>query len=293
MSGAGDSGCAGGSGGAGTGGSKPIRAALIDLNGTLHVGVAATPGSQAALQQLRDAGVAACFVTNTTKDTIGNLLALVQSLGFAIEQREVFSSLTATRRLLERRSLRPFLLLHPKALPDFEGIPTDNPNCVVVGLAKEAFTYENLNRAFRILLTNPDAPLIAVHKGRLFKEPDGLSLGPGPFVLALEHASGRTAEVVGKPQASFFQTALDQLGCPPEEAVMIGDNVRDDVGGAQAAGLRGLLVQTGKYRAGDEATIDPPPAATVPDFAAAVQWILQHNRAAAAGAANNETRDSG
>lgn len=42
---------------------------------------------------------------------------------------QVFSSLTATRRLIEERRLRPFLLLHPKALPDFEGLPTDSPNC--------------------------------------------------------------------------------------------------------------------------------------------------------------------
>lgn len=46
---------------------------------------------------------------------------------------QVFSSLTATRRLLEERGLRPFLLLHPKALPDFEGIPTHNPNCGTTG----------------------------------------------------------------------------------------------------------------------------------------------------------------
>lgn len=60
-----------------------IQAALIDLNGTLHVGDAAIPGAKAALQRLRDAGVAARFVTNTAKDTIDNLLALVQRLGFA------------------------------------------------------------------------------------------------------------------------------------------------------------------------------------------------------------------
>ncbi|KAL4442466.1 hypothetical protein ABPG77_005050 [Micractinium sp. CCAP 211/92] len=258
-----------------------IQAALIDLNGTLHVGDATTPGAQAALQRLRDAGVAARFVTNTTKDTIGNLLTLVQSLGFAIQREEVFSSLTATRRLLEERGVRPFLLLHPKALPDFEGIPTDRPNAVVVGLAKEAFSYENMNTAFRILLHDPDAPLIAIHKGRVFKEPDGLSLGPGPFVLALEHATGRTAQVVGKPEASFFRLALDSLGCQPQEAVMVGDDVRDDVGGAQAAGLRGILVQTGKYRPGDETSAGVQPAATVPDFAAAVNWILQQNAASA------------
>ena len=42
---------------------------------------------------------------------------------------QVFSSLTATRKFLEEGGLRPFLLLHPQALPDFAGIPTDNPNC--------------------------------------------------------------------------------------------------------------------------------------------------------------------
>jgi ribonucleotide monophosphatase NagD (HAD superfamily) len=107
---------------------------------------------------------------------------------------QVFSSLTATRRLLEARRLRPFLLMHPAALPDFEGLPTADPNCVVVGLAKEAFSYKNMNKAFRLLL-EPGTQLIAVHKGRVFKEADGLSLGPGPFVLALEHASRKAATV--------------------------------------------------------------------------------------------------
>lgn len=59
--------------------------------------------------------------------------------------------------------------------------------------------------------------------------------------------------------------------------------MRDDVGGAQAAGLRGILVQTGKYRPGDEASAGVQPAATVADFAAAVDWILAQNAAAAGG----------
>ena len=65
--------------------------------------------------------------------------------------------------------------MHPNALPDFAGLATDDPNCgglslrasaaslgaqlpslrlvaVVVGLAKENFSYSNMNRAFRILL---------------------------------------------------------------------------------------------------------------------------------------------
>lgn len=55
--------------------------------------------------------------------------------------------------------------------------------------------------------------------------------------------------------------------------------MRDDVGGAQAAGLHGILVQTGKYRPGDEAAAGVQPTATLSNFAAAVDWILEHNAA--------------
>lgn len=72
-------------------------------------------------------------------------------------------------------------------------------------------------RAFRILLDNPEAQLIAIHKGRIFKEPDGLSLGPGPFVLALEHATGKTAQVgvpaVGRVQGRGGGQQANMQGC--------------------------------------------------------------------------------
>ena len=73
----------------------------------------------------------------------------------------------------------------------------------------------------RLLLQG--CPLIAIHKVRYYKRGDGLALGPGPFVSALEYASDTRAEVVGKPEPMFFQQALQDLGCAAENAVMIGD----------------------------------------------------------------------
>ena len=73
----------------------------------------------------------------------------------------------------------------------------------------------------RLLLEG--CPLIAIHKVRYYKRGDGLALGPGPFVTALEFASDVKAEVVGKPQPSFFQQALEEIGCDAHSAVMIGD----------------------------------------------------------------------
>lgn len=50
--------------------------------------------------------------------------------------------------------------------------------------------------------------------------------------------------------------------------------MKDDVAGAQAAGIKGILVQTGKYRTGDEKTITPGPTKVCSSFVQAVESIL-------------------
>ena len=69
-------------------------------------------------------------------------------------------------------------------------------------------------------------------------------------MAALEYASGKPALVVGKPERAFFDLALADLGLPPESVAMVGDDPGLDVAGAQAAGLRGILVETGRYQPG-------------------------------------------
>ena len=57
--------------------------------------------------------------------------------------------------------------------------------------------------------------------------------------------------VLGKPADAFFNAALDILDSKAETTVMIGDDIRGDVEGAQKAGLHAVLVRTGKYRDSD------------------------------------------
>lgn len=111
------------------------------------------------------------------------------------------------------------------------------------------FTYEHLNTAFRILLpsdSSPPKPLIATHRAKYVRtaakegtsEHDTLSLGPGPFVAALEAATGVHAETVGKPGRTFFETVIGSFGFQTQVAheggriVIIGDDVETDLGGA-------------------------------------------------------------
>ena len=93
--------------------------------------------------------------------------------------------------------------------------------------------------------------LIALGMTRFYQAQDGLRLDVAPFIAALEHAAGKQALVFGKPAAPFFSAAVEKLHMAPHEIAMIGDSIETDVAGAQASGLRTVLVRTGKFRQED------------------------------------------
>ena len=85
---------------------------------------------------------------------------------------------------------------------------------------------------------------------RYFQEEDGLSLDVGPFVTAIEFATHTQAMVLDKPASEFFLRASANLGCPPNEVVMVGDDVFTDAEGALISGFQVIPVQTGKIPGG-------------------------------------------
>ena len=151
------------------------------------------------------------------------------------------------------------------------------------------------------MIVNNDAALIGIHKARYYQRKDGLALGPGAFIAGLEYSTGKRADIVGKPSDDFFLASISAWSdhVQPSECVMIGDvrafyllfskkkgiisillslkDALDDVDGAQRAGMRGILVRTGKYRSGDESRLPesrPPPLHVADTFAHAVNFIL-------------------
>ncbi|MGD9664474.1 MAG: TIGR01458 family HAD-type hydrolase [Novosphingobium sp.] len=250
-----------------------LRLALLDLGGVVYVGDSPLPGAVAAVRRLRDAGLAVRFLTNTTRKPHAAVLADLRVMGLDVAADELFTPSLAARQVITAHGYSPRLLVHPALRDDFDGLPEGGRRAVVVGDAGEYFTYDAMNAAFREL--DNGAALLALANNRSFRDADGaLSLDAGPFVAALTFASGVEPVVLGKPSGDFFGAALDSAGCAADEAFMVGDDVENDIGGALAAGLSGVLVRTGKYRPGDERTIAPSPTAVVDDLAAAVNWAL-------------------
>jgi phospholysine phosphohistidine inorganic pyrophosphate phosphatase len=231
-----------------------VRGLLVDLDGTLYVGDEPVGGAREAIGRLKASGVALRYVTNTTRKPRREVSEHLISLGFAVDVAEIFTPARAAAGLIGEKTCFP--LVDESLLEDLGGITLTEyqPDHVLVGDLGEGFTYARLNAAFRYLMG--DADLIALQRNRYWRTDDGLALDAGPFVAALEYASGKSATVLGKPERGFFQLALDDLGLRAHEVAMAGDDAEADVAGAQASGLQGIQVKTGKYRPGAEGEPD-------------------------------------
>lgn len=250
-----------------------FKGALIDLGGVVYVGTTPLAGAVEAIARLHKAKLPVRFLTNTTRTPFKTLQGQLKRMGLAVAAEELLTPALAARRIIEAEGLQPHFLIHPALHADFKGLAPGKQEAVVIGDAGAKFTYPALNAAFRAL--NRGATFLALANNRSFRDADGqLSLDAGPFVAALSFASGREPRVLGKPSPDFFEAGLKALGCRAEEAVMIGDDVEGDVAGAMAAGIAGVLVRTGKYETGAEASITPPPTFLAEDLAAAVDWTL-------------------
>ncbi|XP_034050272.1 phospholysine phosphohistidine inorganic pyrophosphate phosphatase [Thalassophryne amazonica] len=261
---------------------KRLKGVILDLCGVLYDsgegdGVAIA-GSVDAVKKLKSSDLKLRFCTNETQATREKFVAKLQRLGFDISVSEVFSPAPAVIAVLKERGLRPHLLVYDGLLPEFDIVDQTNPNCVVIGDAAEKFSYQNLNDAFRVLIDLEKPVLFSLGKGRYYKETDGLKLDVGVYMKALEYACDLEAEVIGKPSQSFFQGVLNDMGLQPHEALMIGDDLVNDVGGAQHCGMKGIQVRTGKYRPSDERHPAVTADGTVDNLAQAVDMILDHRR---------------
>lgn len=241
-----------------------MTALLIDLDGVLYEGETAVDGAQDAVSALRDRGIPQLFLTNTTSRPRSAIVEKLAGMGLDVAPDSLLTPPVAAARWLWRHASGAVaLFVDPATAGDFGDLPVAEKDdadvgAVVIGDYGERWTFAELNRAFRYLMSKPQPALVALGMTRYWKAEDGLRLDTAPFVVALAHASGAEPVVLGKPATAFFETALEMLDVEADDAIMIGDDIMGDVGGAQDAGIRAVLVRTGKFDKGDlDGDIEP------------------------------------
>jgi HAD superfamily hydrolase (TIGR01458 family) len=244
-----------------------VRALLLDLDGVIVRAGEAVPGSVEAIRALEERRIPYRIVTNTSLVSRASLSRWAAKLGKEIPPERFQSALSASAAF----ALRAFpgeplyILASDDARTEFAGqrllshseagASGARAAAVIVGDSPEELSYENLNRAFRLVRNG--ARLIGMHRNPWWLTPEGPTMDSGAYVTALEFAAAARALVIGKPAPAFFSLAVDGLRrdvrergarrLRRNEIAMVGDDIRTDVLAGRRAGLRGVFVLSGKH----------------------------------------------
>ncbi len=257
-----------------------VRALILDADGVLLYAGKPLPGAVAALLRLEAVSIPYRVVTNYSSAHRRSLAAGVsRSFGIAVDPARLITAASAAAGYTARhhRGEPLFVLASPDALREWEGQHTLTPDeaerdtagirAVVIGDAGDDLSFRNLNIAFRAIRAG--AAFVAMHRNPWWVTAQGVTLDAGALVAGLEYSLERRAIVSGKPSQVVFREAAAALaeeiasaGPGPRlrlrDIAMVGDDLQTDVAGAHRAGLRGILVLSGKT---DSAMVEAAAAA--------------------------------
>lgn len=241
---------------------------LFDIDGVLVTSWEPLPGGAETLAWVREQGVRRAFLTNTTSKTAAQIAQALGAAGLDVDVSEIVTAARLTGEYLRTRygGRRVHVLTDGPEddLGDgFETVDAD-PDVVVLGGAGPAFTHDALSRVFEFLLAG--VPVVAMHRSMAWATAQGQRIDTGLYLEGLCRATGVTPTVIGKPSPVGFRTAADLMGLDPSAVVMVGDDVRADVLAGQVAGMRGVLVRTGKFRQAALDAVESDEFGLVPDY---------------------------
>jgi HAD superfamily hydrolase (TIGR01450 family) len=276
-----------------------VRAFVLDADGVLMLKGAPIAGAAEAISNLRRRGLPYRVVTNYSSAHRSSLAAaFAKATGLEVAGEEIITAASAAAAYTARRHPgAPLLVLAaPDARREWAGQELVTPAeadarphpvaAVVIGDAGDDLSFGNLDIAFRQLRAG--AEFVAMHRNPWWMTPKGFTLDAGAIVAGLEFALGRKAVICGKPSPVVFRQALAALrsqaaGGPRPlghrdiggtagprllagDVVMVGDDPRADIAAARRAGLRGVLVLTGKTTAEEARAAGLAPASIAADL---------------------------
>ena len=226
---------------------------ILDLDGCVWIGDEPTPRAVEALGTLRDAGKSVVYATNDPRSATEDYVARLWKIGVRASLGDVVTVGGALQHLLaETRSGRTAFVVGTDALMRhvtdaglrvLNGTDLASRAEVVVVGGTEDLVYNDLR--FASLAVRRGADFLATARDPTYPQPDGLWPGTGALLAAIEVASERKAEIVGKPEPQLMLTALDRFDGEDGRTLVVGDRVDTDLAAAAAAELDAALVLSG------------------------------------------------
>ena len=228
-----------------------VKAVLLDIEGTLYSNGTWLPNAIEVIQWLIANNILFRFVTNKTTIPRKSIGQIFHQDELDIPDALIIKPAYSANKWFQDKSTERgvFALVHPEIIVDLANINIVNHSdvdYVIVGNMDDRWTIEGLNMALRALENG--AILTSLEMNKYWLAQDGLRLLAGPFVKALEYASGSKCEIVfGKPSSLLFHAILDELNLHPSNVLMVGDDLEADIIGARALDMQALLVKTGSF----------------------------------------------
>lgn len=221
-----------------------IRGILFDLDGTVYRGCEAIPGASELITRLRREGRKCLFVTNRSNRTPAEVASQLKGYGISCDAEDVLTSAQATVQYLKKgrlfyvgeKGLREAILAGQLEITDC------SPDYVVVSFDR-SISYEKIAKASQLI--REGARFIATNSDPVLCTDQGFVPGTGAIVAAIAAASDVEPVFIGKPHTIMIEMAIERLGLPKAEIVIVGDNLNSDIRAGENAGVATILVLTG------------------------------------------------
>lgn len=254
--------------------SDRFDALVCDMDGVLYRGDQVVPGAPQAVARMRETGMRVVFCTNNSRSTVAEYLDKLSGMGFEASRDELITSAIVTIEELRRRSFEgnsAYVVggagideaLRSEGIDIIEGEEGATVDLVVVGWDR-GFTWDKMRIAADAVRSG--ATFIATNADATFPAATGTWPGAGSILASIERASGRQAEVMGKPFDPMLRTLRERLS-GTKEVAMIGDRADTDLAGARTLGWGTILVLSGVTSEAEAAALDPQPDLIVPSIA--------------------------
>jgi 4-nitrophenyl phosphatase len=247
---------------------------MCDMDGVLYRGDEPVAGAAAAIERLRDRDTRIVFCTNNSSATAEDYVDKLARMGIEVDENEVLTSAAVTARVLEQRGFATKRALVVggrgvrRCLESVGVVIDDDPestsaDVVVVGI-DTSFDYRAMRRA--AVAVRAGAAFVATNDDAQLPVEGGLWPGAGAILASIEKASGRMAEVMGKPHAPMMDAVAARLA-GARHIGAVGDRPETDLAGARKRGWTTVLVLSGVTSAADAAELDPQPDVVIDSLA--------------------------